>query len=64
VEDVETGVTPLPSDQATDESPVAEPDAQAPGRRVFVIDNKEYPDPGPLHCSLRGAMSGRPACTD
>ncbi len=47
VEDVETGVTPLPSDQATDESPVAEPDAQAPSRRVFVIDNKEYPDPGP-----------------
>ena len=40
-EDAETGVPPLPADQASAESPVAEPDARVPGRRVFVIDNKE-----------------------
>jgi len=43
----ETGVPPLPADQASAESPVAEPDARVPSRRVFVIDNKEYPDPDP-----------------
>src|SRR5260370_37914112 len=37
-EDAETGVRPLPADQA--ESPVAEPDARVPSRRVFVSDNK------------------------
>ena len=47
VQDIETGVTALPSDQATEESLVAEPDTQTPSRRVFVIDNKEYPDPDP-----------------
>jgi hypothetical protein len=47
VEDIQTGVPPLPADQAIAESPVAEPDAQVTSRRVFVIDNKEYPDPGP-----------------
>ena len=46
-EDAETGVPPLPADQASAESPVAEPDARVPSRRVFVIDNKEYPDPDP-----------------
>jgi hypothetical protein len=56
VEDVETGVTALPSDQATEESPVAEPDTQTPSRRVFVIDNKEYPDPGP-DLPITGARS-------
>src|ERR1700681_4796576 len=40
-EDAETGVPPLPADQASAESPVAEPDARVPSRRVFVIDNKE-----------------------
>ena len=46
-EDTETGVPPLPADQASAESPVAEPDPRVPSRRVFVIDNKEYPDPDP-----------------
>jgi len=46
-EDAETGVPPLPADHASAESPVAEPDARVPSRRVFVIDNKEYPDPDP-----------------
>src|ERR1700682_4996697 len=41
-EDAETGVPPLPADQASAESPAAEPDALVPSRRVFVIDNKEY----------------------
>ena len=45
LEDIQTGVPPLPADQAIAESPVAEPDAQVASRRVFVIDNKEYPDP-------------------
>src|SRR3984893_4141732 len=39
-EDAEIGVPPLPADQASAESPVAEPDARVPSRRVFVIDNK------------------------
>jgi hypothetical protein len=56
VQDIETGVTALPSDQATEESPVAEPDTQTPSRRVFVIDNKEYPDPGP-ELPITGARS-------
>jgi len=47
VEDVETGVTARPSDQAAEHSPVGESDMRLPSRRVFVIDNKEYPDPGP-----------------
>src|SRR5260370_5959968 len=46
-DDAEPGVPPLPADQASAESPVAEPDARVPSRRVFVIDNKEYPDPDP-----------------
>src|SRR5713226_3653093 len=46
-EDTETGVPPLPADQASAESPVAVPDARASSRRVFVIDNKEYPEPDP-----------------
>src|ERR1700730_10568361 len=37
-EDTGTGVPALPADQASAESPVAEPDARVPGRRVFVID--------------------------
>ena len=28
-------------------TPVAEPDARPPSRRVFLIDGKEYPDPDP-----------------
>jgi hypothetical protein len=44
-EDAETGVPPLPADQASAESPIAERDPRVPSRRVFVIDNKEYPDP-------------------
>ncbi len=56
VADDETGMTALPTDQATEESPVAEPDTQTPSRRVFVIDNKEYPDPGP-ELPITGARS-------
>ncbi len=44
-ENTDPGVPLLPADQATAESPVAGPDARVPSRRVFVIDNKEYPDP-------------------
>jgi hypothetical protein len=56
VQEIETGVTPLAPDQATEESPVTESDAQTPSRRVFVIDNKEYPDPGP-ELPITGARS-------
>jgi len=44
-EDTQAAVPVLAADQAAAESTVAEPDARAPSRRVFVIDNKEYPDP-------------------
>src|ERR1700681_13577 len=40
-DDAETGGPPLPADQASAESPVAESDTRVPSRRVFVIDNKE-----------------------
>jgi hypothetical protein len=46
-DDAETGLPPLPADQASAESPIAESDKRVPSRRVFVIDNKEYPDPDP-----------------
>jgi hypothetical protein len=56
VEDVETEGTALPSDQAAEKSPVAEADMRLPSGRVFVIDNKEYPDPGP-ELPITGARS-------
>src|SRR6266446_1069117 len=38
-EDTETGVPPPPANPVSAESPVTEPDARVPSRRVFVIDN-------------------------
>ena len=52
-EGAETGVPPLPADQASAESPIAERDPRVPSRRVFVIDNKEYPDPDPRPANHR-----------
>lgn len=46
-EDTQTAVPALAANQAPAESTVADPDARAPSRRVFLIDNKEYPDPDP-----------------
>jgi hypothetical protein len=44
-EDTVTGVPSLTADQEAAESAVSEPDPRMPSRRVFLIDNKEYPDP-------------------
>jgi hypothetical protein len=62
-QDTETGVPPLPADQASAESPVAESDTRVPSRRVFLIDNKEYPDPD-ADLPITGARSVQAMCRD